>query len=138
MAGYKLLILVESLHMLMYCVHPFYKFNYNNTLFNNLQLLLTYIQFFGLSLNQPADMQLIFMYISFVVTLVMSLGLFYLIFTLKGRKLEINSRTTTILKFLGLFSILLNTVLAIPFYSAFENIIYCAAGSPLNGNAVCY
>jgi len=75
---------------------------------------------------------------SFIISFIVFFSLAICVFSVKGRCLNETSVTKSAIKVLAIFSVLINTVLTIPLYTSFENVIFCNKNSPLNNGIDCY
>ncbi|CAK86810.1 unnamed protein product (macronuclear) [Paramecium tetraurelia] len=136
---YCLLLSIENLQLMYYPIHPVIDFLWDGQGLNYFRIILRYFQFNYL-IDQGVTIFIILLYISFGVMVIIGLIFFISQYSLSQLKYQEQQSGLLVFSFklLSLLLIILNTILALPFYNIFLATIYCRSDSAAGADLGCY
>ncbi|CAD8205602.1 unnamed protein product [Paramecium octaurelia] len=136
---YCVLLSIENLQLMYYPIHPVIDFLWDNQGLNYFRIILRYFQYNYL-IDQGVTIFIILLYISFGVMVIIGVIFFTSQYQLSQLKYQEQQPGMLIFTFklLSLLLIILNTVLALPFYNIFLATIYCRSDSAAGADIGCY
>ncbi|CAD8197718.1 unnamed protein product [Paramecium pentaurelia] len=126
---YNFLILLETIQMVYYSIHPSFAFLFQTPIFKYFRLILSYFQPNDVLSKGQIEIQLALLYIVFAVQLLMIILKIVILCNLK-KHTTFYIYTYRLIAYFGVF---FNTILLIPFTNVYIAILYC-----VNSNFECY
>ncbi|EGR31396.1 PAS domain S-box family protein [Ichthyophthirius multifiliis] len=136
---YYVLILIETLQLLYYSVHPLAnQYLWNTSFLSTIQIMLQYFQFNYLLFKSQKNIGLTLLYISCSISIVC-----FILFIVAMQKLNNQQNKSQILitymvKILSIFGLLINTIIALPMFNAFIVFIICKSDLDIHKEDGCY
>ncbi|EAR98621.2 PAS domain S-box protein (macronuclear) [Tetrahymena thermophila SB210] len=136
---YNLLILIETLQLNYYAIHPLLnKYIWNTNFLSYYQQLIQYFQFNYLLKGSQATTFLAILYICFSINIIV-----IILMIIATNKIVTNQKKNSTflsygIKILATYGLLVTTIIPLPFFNSFLATLICSVDSPYTQNMNCY
>ncbi|KAL4478284.1 hypothetical protein ABPG72_016596 [Tetrahymena utriculariae] len=136
---YNLLILIETLQLNYYAIHPLLnKYIWNTNFLSYYQQLIQYFQFNYILKGSQATTFLAILYICFSINFIV-----IILMVIATNKIVTNQKKNSTflsygVKFLATYGLLVTTIIPLPFFNSYLATLICSVDSPYTQNQSCY
>lgn len=134
---YKLLVFIEMIQILYYSIHPNLSFLWNATALDYLRTIIQYFQINSIIEEGNANVILVIMYFVFSINFIALIMIIVTSCRISSTQRNKSTFLTYGIKILSGYGLLLNTIIAIPFYNIYIAVLYCKEDSSISQNFTC-
>ena len=136
---YKILIIIETIQLLYYSIHPRMDgFLWSTSVLSGIRSAIQYFQFQKVIDDGNTSITLALLYVTFGIMILVLLLMIGVMFMISREKKSTSTLLTYAIKILSLFAIILTTIGTVPFLNAFVAILYCVSSASASVNFQCY
>lgn len=135
---YILLLIIETAQYIWFMVHPRFDFLWTTDVANGMRKAIQYLQVDYIINQNNSTIFLACLYTVLAVELVFGVLIYYVIRSISNPNRKNSTILTYSIKAVSLFAVLMNTVLALPFFEVFVAAFYCNKDDYVHGDFECY
>lgn len=135
---YQILIVIEFVQFVYYSIHPSLSFYFENRYLSIIRGIIQYFQFNYLLSTSTSSLYLILLYLSFSIQFLILVMVVIILFLFIRHKKKSAGVVLILFKILGLYCLLMTTVLTLPFFNIFIVAFRCNQSLSIFQDISCY